>query len=483
MKKYILTLGLAAVTSLGFVSCEDSLNNQPFDSQDPQGVFATPAGFENAIRGVYSGFVGIDGEMYGSYLGGGSNILGDLLGDNLIISQTGRLTNKANHEWIYSANSTPFLYADCYKVIFRANAILDNIDRLSDGTFKDNMRGEALASRALALFDMVKMYGKIPTQSADANASLGVALQLTANAFDAPVRNTVAENYTSIIADLEMAKDLINTDNGVGRFNRNTVNGLLSRAYLYNGDMSNCITAANAVTANVTSFADFPGVWKDVSNSSEGVLSRIVLTSDDGVDIGTQYSQTSPSAGVKSEYVADFDFYNLYQNNDVRKGAYFQTSLFAGNNYNHIAKHFGKTGQTNNTVDHKVIRMAEVMLNKAEAYADPSVGNDALALQALDNVRSQRYSGFVSGGETGAALRDAIALERRLELAYEGHRFYDLKRTGQDVARSATNGDFADGTGTPAVGTLLSAGDFRFQLPIPQAAINANTNTEQNPGY
>lgn len=483
MKKYILTLGLAAVTSLGFVSCEDSLNNQPFDSQAPSQVFGTPSGFENAMRGVYSGFTGIDGQMYGSYLGGGSNILGDLLADNLIISQTGRLTNKANHEWIYSANSTPFLYADCYKVIFRANAILDNVHRLSDGSFKDNIQGEALTSRALAQFDMVRMYAKIPTQSADANASLGVAIQNTADAFSTPSRNTVAENYASIIADLEMAKDLINADNGLGRFNRNTVNGLLSRAYLYNGDMANCITAANAVTANVTTIGDFPGVWLDEPNPNEGVLSRLVLTTDDNVEIGTQYSQTSPTTGVKSEYVADFDFYNLFQANDIRLSTYFSTSEFAGNDYNHIAKYFGKTGQTNNTVDHKVIRMAEVMLNKAEAYAHPSVADDAAALIALDAVRSQRYAGFVSGGETGVALQNAIALERRLELAFEGHRFYDLKRTGQGVMRSATNGDLADGTGTPAVGTSLPAGDFRFQLPIPQDAINANTNTAQNPGY
>jgi hypothetical protein len=483
MKKYILTLGLAAITSLGFVSCEDSLDNQPFNSQDPSGVFANPAGFDNAMRGVYSGLVGIDNEMYGTYLGGGSNIWGDLLGDNLIISQTGRLTNKANYEWIYSANSTPFLYADAYKVIFRANAILNNIDNLSDGEFKDNIKGEALAIRALAQFDAMKMYAKIPTQSADANTSMGIAILTTADAFVSPARNTVAENYSSIIADLEMAKDLISADNGVGRFNKNTVNGILSRAHLYNGNMSACITAANAVTANVTTLADFPGIWKDVTNPNEGVLSRIVLTQDRGVDIGTEYSQTSPDAGIKSEYVATFDLFNLYQSTDVRKDAYFKTEIFAGNMYNHIAKHFGKTGQTNNYVDHKVIRMAEVMLNKAEAYAHSSVGDDASALAALDAVRSQRYTGFVSGGETGVALKTAIALERRLELAFEGHRFYDLKRTGQDVVRSATNGDFADGSGTPAVNALLSAGDYRFQLPIPQDAINANTNTQQNPGY
>lgn len=483
MKKYILTLGLAVATSIGFVSCEDSLNRQPFGDQAPESVFSSPAGFENAIRGVYSGFLGIDGDTYGTFMGSDYFILADVLGDNLIISQTGRLTRKSQFEWIYSANNTSFLYADAYKVTFRANAILDNIGNLSDGAFKDNMRGEALASRAIALFEVARTYAKIPTQSSDANASLGAAILTSADAFALPARSTVAETYTQIINDLEEAKTLINIDNGVGRFNLNTVNAFLSRAYLYNGDMTNVIASANAVSANVTSLADFPGVWKDVSNPSEGVLARLILDSENNVAIGTDYSQTSPTNGVKSEYVADFDFYNMYQNNDVRKGAYFSTSSFAGNNYNHIAKFFGKTGQTNNFVDAKVIRMAEVMLNKAEAYADPSVANDVLALAALDAVRSQRYTGFVSGGETGSALRDAIALERRLELAYEGHRFFDLKRTGQDVTRSTTNGDLADGTGAPAVGTLLSAGDDRFQLPIPQAEMDVNPNMVQNPGY
>jgi len=484
MKKYILTLGLAAVTSISFVSCEDSLDRQPFANRAPSDVFSNPAGFDNAMRGVYSGFTGIDNQMYGTYLGGDANILADVLSDNLIIAQNGRQTKKTMHEWIYSGNNTSFLYADAYKVMNRANAILDNTGNLSDGPFKSNITGEALASRAIAAFSLVKTYAKIPTQSADANASLGVAIQTTSDAFSLPTRATVAENYTAIIADLELAKTLINADNGVGRFNLNTVNAFLSRVYLYNGDMQNCITAANAVSSSVTTRDRFVSIWKDENSpAQEGVLSRLVLTTDDGVNIGTQYSQTSPTTGVRSEYAVDFDFYNLYQNSDFRKIAYFSTSVFGGDNYNHIAKYFGKGNNTDNTVDAKVIRMAEVMLNKAEAYADPSVGNDAAALVALDAVRSQRYTGFVSGNETGNGLKAAIALERRLELAFEGHRFYDLKRTAQDTVRSATNGEFADGTGTPAVGTLLTAGSFKFELPIPQGALDANPNMVQNPGY
>jgi hypothetical protein len=489
MKKYILKISLALAVSTGFIACEDSLTENPFSTSAPVQVFKDVAGFDNAMRGVYSGFVGRDGQMYGVYLGGDYNIDGDVLADNLILSTEGRLTKRSLFEWIYSANSTSFLYADGYKIIYRANAILENLDNLDEGPVKDNFAGEALMARSLAHFDVVRAYGKIPTQSADANASLGMSIQLSANAFDTPTRNTVGEVYTRIVSDLETAKTLINEDNGLGRFNKNAANALLSRVYLYMGEMQKCIDAANRVTGTVASIASFPDIWNDESN--DGVLAKLVISIDDGMDIGTEYSQSQilddnlpavPSnLSFRSEYVADFDFYNLYQTNDIRTTTYFYTSAFAGRQQNHIIKHLGKVGQNNNIVDHKTFRMAEVLLNKAEAQAALNLDADALA--TLDILRVNRYTGFNSPGESGQTLKDAIALERRLELAFEGHRFYDLKRTNQSVVRSAVNGDVADGSGTPAVSTSLPAGDFRFQLPIPQDALNVNENTEQNPGY
>jgi hypothetical protein len=487
MKNYIVKISLVLAMTTGFIACEDSLTENPYDSSAPSQVFKDVAGFNNALRGIYSGFAGIDGQMYGVYLGGAYNIDGDVLGDNLTISTEGRQTKRALFEWIYSANSTSFLYADGYKIIYRANILLANIDNLEDGAVKDNIKGEALMARAMAHFDVVRAYGKIPTQSADADAALGMSIQLTPNAFDVPARNTVEEVYTQIVADLEMAKTLMGASNGAGRFNSNAANALLSRVYLYMGDNDKVISSANAVSGNVASLANFPNVWNDTSN--DGVISKIELEQANDVAIGTQYSQSQIASNdpfplnlsIRSEYVADFDFYNLYQNNDVRKNTYFVTSIFAGKNFNHIIKHIGKPGQNNNIVDHKTFRMAEVVLNKAEALS--LEGQDAEALVALDELRAQRYTGFVSLGETGNALKEAIALERRLELAFEGHRFYDLKRKGLDVVRSATNGDEADGSGTAAASTLLSAGDFRFQLPIPQDAINVNELTEQNPGY
>jgi hypothetical protein len=119
-------------------------------------------------------------------------------------------------------------------------------------------------------------------------------------------------------------------------------------------------------------------------------------------------------------------------------------------------------------------------LNKAEAQYELGLETEALA--TLDELRAQRFTGFTSPGESGQALEDAIQFERRVELCFEGHRFFDLKRRGESVERS-DNGDIIDGSGTPAEVQTLAAGDFRFQFPIPVAEINANPNMVQNPGY
>ena len=126
-----------------------------------------------------------------------------------------------------------------------------------------------------------------------------------------------------------------------------------------------------------------------------------------------------------------------------------------------------------------MLRIEEVYLNKAEAEYNLSGGG----LASLNKIRSNRYSAFVSTNETGQALYNAIMLERRLELAFEMDRYYTLKRLNLPVVRSATDGQFADGTGVPAEFTNLPAGDFRWQFPIPQDEIDINSNLQQNLGY
>jgi hypothetical protein len=255
------------------------------------------------------------------------------------------------------------------------------------------------------------------------------------------------------------------------------VNGVLANVYLHMGDMPAAITAANKVSTSVASRAQFTGVWND--SEKAGVI--FGLRNDDvtSVGLGVAYSQTA--GGIKSEYVPDFAFYSLYSADDIRTTAYFETSEFEGNLYNHVLKWYSSTIATSlGNVDAKIIRASEVMLIKAEAYA--AQNQDGPALAALDAVRSQRYNGFTSGGETGSALSEAIQLERRLELAFEGVRFTDLKRFGLGVERSSF-GHLSDGTGVSADVLTLPAGDHRFNMPISISELNRNVNMVQSPGY
>jgi len=457
---------------LSLTSCEKDLDTVPFDAIDAASGINNADDVEKTLLGAYGRLNGTN------YYGGQFLARPDILSDNLILSPQGRLSNKTTFEWRYTPNNTWGVFTECYRVIFSANLVLENVDK-AEG-LAANLGGEALALRALAHFDALRVHSMFPGQS----GTLGMPYITETDPLVLPARETIASNYTSIVADLKIAAAQINITNGVGRLNKAAVFGLLSRVYLYMGDWVNANDAANnaisASTTDVASITEFPLVWKDASR--EGVLFLIRNTTADGISVGVPYSQTGPT-GTKSEYVIDYDFYQKFAETDVRKSAYIITSDFEGDEYNHINKYLGRLTGDANVVDMKVIRMAEVYLNKAEALAASS-GSDADALAALNKVRSNRIVGFVSPGETGAALKDAIKLERRLELAFEGHRFFDIKRWGEAVSRS-DYGEFSDGSGTPAVFQTLPAGDHRFELPIPQSEMNVNPNLEgqQNPGY
>jgi len=470
--KSILFLFVAGVLT----SCDDELDQVPFDSFGTQFAFTTAADFENGIRGSYSAL------NFGGYYGGAYLSVPDVLADNVTLSQAGRMTQRATHEWTYNAsNAFRGTYQACYTVIYRANQVLQFIDAF-EGNNKDNITGEALALRAMAHFDLVRLFGQIPTQSSGANGSLGVVYRTTPDPIAQDPRVTVGASYDNIVADLETARGLINATNPVGRLNRDGVNTLLSRAYLYMGRNQDAADAAARVGTQVAPRSSVVGVWTD--ENQDGLVFYIP-NENTGLDnnIGVQWSQGRPTALIP-EYVASYELDQLYDaGNDIRKEAYIfdgMTPGASGQPVNGIKKLLGRGTGFNGLVDIKILRAAEARLNRAEALNN--LGQDGDALAALNAVRSRRYETQPSNGETGTALRDAIRLERRLEFAFEYKRFFDIKRYGESVTR-ANFGDLEGGAGSPSADLTLEAGNFRFQLPISQASLIVNPNLQQNPGY
>lgn len=469
--KYIIPLMLAVV----FSSCSDELEQLPFDAIATDIALETPADFENALKGMY---VGMRSDGYYGASSGAPSIyfIPDVISDDVIINNNGRRSRETFYDWRYDEDdSSETFWLAAYRVVQRANFILENIDKLSGDT-RNAIEGEALAARAVAHYDLVKLYADSPANTN--GGTLGVPYIVSTDAAQKPTRNTLDDTYANIMDDLNSAASLMDgLVQGVGRIDANVVRAYMTRINLFMGNDSGVISSANSVTGSVASMANFSNVWKDASN--EGVLFKLVVTEPDNVNIGVAWLQESPD-GIRSEYNVDKALYDLYQDNDVRKDVYFETSAFAGVDYNHIVKYRGRLTGNANEVDAKVLRYEEVLLSKAEAQYNS--GDQSGALSSLDELRAERYTGFTSPGETGQALADAIALERRLELAFEGVRFFDLKRKGLAITRS-TFGDQADGTGFPAEFFTLTAGDHRFNMAIGQAEMAANTNMEQNPGY
>lgn len=488
MKNNIKLLTLLFL-SLAFTACDDEINDlEPFTQGNPATFFNSVSSFQNGVDGIYSQF-------YNYYASTGSGMQGipDILSDNVNLAQTGRKSNEIYFDWEYVAGTggaIPLYWSEAYEAVNAANLIIGQIDNLPDGDAKDNILGQALAARAFAHFDLVRTYGKIPTQSADAGSSLGIVYVKvedgdTGDPFAQPSRETVASNYTEIIGDLETASSLIGTNNGEGRFDRDAVYAILSRVYLYNGEYQKVIDAANQVAEPIATAEQLPGVYTD-SNNAGVIVEFSVNTSSESrfANVGVLYSQSNSSSTI-SEYVIDFGFLNSIDTTDVRRDVLVFDATNAGNDYNAIKKFLGETGQVNGRVDIKVLRKAEVVLNKAEAEYRLSMEDEAL--NTLNTLREKRFSTF--GGEdnedfneSGSDLLDAILFNRRVELAFEGHRFFDIKRMGNAITRTNA-GDLADGSGTPPQDLVLPAGDFRFLFPIPQAEINANSNMEQNSGY
>ncbi len=477
MKKIIYKITVFALVIGGFTSCDSELDQIPFDELATSQAYITVADFDNAARGIYSTLTA--GSLYGGSDAGGMLDAPDILADNVTFAQKGRGTRRTLHNWQYSASSEPMsgLYQNAYTMIFRANTLLEQSANF-EGDNKDQVVAEAKALRALGHMNVASFFAKIPTQSADANSSLGVAYVTTADFSIEPARVSVGETYNMIVQDLKDALEGIPDAADAGRLNKDGVNILLSRAYLYMGQWQNAIDAANDVTKPVAPLNKVVGVWEDVSK--DGVVFWIDVDPP-GLDItpGVTWSQFGVNTLVP-EYVVSYPFYQLFADDDIRKDAY----TFQGRNgafkFNAIKKLFAREGGANpGRVDIKILRAAEAKLNIAEA--EYNLGHEEAARIALDAVRSKRYVTPPSG-ETGVALRDAIRLERRLEFAFESQRFFDLKRWGLPVERGGF-GDLQDGSGTPSDAQNLAADANQFQLPIAQTALDLNPNLAQNPGY
>lgn len=452
MKKIFIIIGLF----LTLYSCEDFLDREPIDFSTENKLYTDLDGLNGAVIGVYDALQ--QSQQYGDRF----LILMEKRGDNVQDDNSG--ANGGVSYEIETFTETPSnkhledSWTSIYKTIDRCNKILQSVDnvKMTDDQ-KTKIVGQASFVRALSYFNLVRLWGEVPVIK---------TTQTVAEARENK-RDEVSLVYQTIIDDLIAAKNLPASwpDSERGRATSYAAQALLAKVYLYQKEYAK---VASELSPIVTAIKDGSKIGLVPMNKT---FPNDLKTSKD-ILFAVQYLK-----GGVGESVAQNSRYRNNDNNsiitlpqsefedgDIRK------ALVAPTGSGQRPGKFNAPATNNETsADFPVMRCAEVMLMYAEALNEQSPAPTQEALDALNAVRTNANlaAQTLTDYPDKDSFRQAIYKERRLELALECDRWFDIVRTGQ----------------LATIYPLIKP--FRVLYPVPQAQIeNVNNNTGwQNEGY
>jgi starch-binding outer membrane protein, SusD/RagB family len=481
MKTKILNIATLILFALMILSCEDFLDKTPVsqgiaveNTAADSLVYKTAGDVEAALNGVYADFKN-EYFMLDMFLNGDAQSDDAYAGaDNPDIFQIDDyelLATNANvsRDWAY-----------LYSMIGKANRVINNVDLVPDASLsegrRDEIKGEASFIRAFANFDLVRLFGDVPLVTQEVKSISAANLeQIYPLLF--PARVSAEEVYDQIIADLEFALGTVRTtapDKGYATVG--AVNALLAKVYATRQphDWNKVKEHCDAVIAlGYTLLPEYDQLWDNAhENSSESIF-----------EINCYNWETGGNWGVFMFYGDDWKKFNIPSNDLVqafdaegdviRKNSSIAFLDVTGKwtdehwpaaNYPFINKYRDFSGAQNFII----YRLADILLLKAEALNE--LNDVEGAAELVDQIRA-RVDLEPTTAATQADMRLAIEKERRLELAFEGHRWFDLKRT--DRAIEVIN----------SLGLGYQLTETKLIWPIPQAERDRNLLLTQNPGY
>lgn len=486
-----------AVALMILAGCSKILDKQPVTQivtpNDSTTISATDA--ENLIAGTYTTYKGYD---FGLEFNAFDRIVnGDVQADNayaggdntdnisIDLFKTNSLNGNVSRDW-----------RDAYGIIGRTNITLDQVQKSVDPALSANRKneilGEARFMRAFTYFDLVRLYGRVPLLLTPANTKTAEDLL---NSTIVP-QSSVDSVYDAILNDLWFAKSTVR-DAGASpsKFivSKGAVNATLAKVYasMPVPNWDSVLYYCNQVIPHYSLVPDYNFLWdNNHKNNSEAIWEINYF----GYGAGDQIGNWIPSINVggsignyegggwkkfnqpSNDLVNDF----VAENDNVRLNASITFVDITGqwidknwpsNHYPFLTKYNDPADGTN---DIYMIRLADILLLKAEALVKKADIPGALDL--VNQVRAR--VGLTPKTASGADEADnIIANERRLELAFEGHRWFDLVRTGKAI--QVMNAQ-KDGSGASL---NYDVQPFELIFPIPQAQIDLNPLLTQNPDY
>ncbi len=484
--------GMKNIVSMAFLSCVmlTSCGNkwletaQPSTSTESSEAIKSPSQASYAINGIYDIMRGYE------YYGARMTYYGDVTGEDMLANGD---TKRAASYYLFEFNkdNTPSsLWYQPYRVIRNANSVLAYTNSVPASEMTDMLRdikGQALTMRAMAHFDLVKVFGT--PYSVDQGASLGVPIETEKHEFASkPSRNTVKEVFAQVIADLRAADSLLSSAKNDGKLNRFAAQQLLARAYLYTGDDVKAFSTATTLIKNAESAGSSKkGQYQLWKNEEYGTVWSKDFTSEILFQLSVSKVENGPGkegignllwrSGYNDIILSD-DYMNLL--NADPKDVRLQTiTKYTSKqvDYYYLNKYPGNAAENENPefADIPILRLSEAYLIAAEAAV--KLGDNNSALHYLNAIVSRANPEQTL---SGAVNLDRVMEERRRELVGEGHRLFDAMRNNLRIERK----------GKAHVSPLLRPETksfdrtyFKTVMAIPRREIDVNPNIVQNAGY
>ena len=496
-----------AILAASLSSCvNDWLDVAPSDGTDADAALTSSSDLDAARTGMYKALKGNSSLV--DYYGQQFFVYGDVhAGDDYQYNNLGG-SNRASFyydmnyqtasEFTSSTSSSNVAWKSPYIVIGRANRIIAAAEggALSDAAEAkatiDQYAAEAKVLRALAHFDLVRIYGKPYTE--DQGASLGVPLVtevLESNA--KPARSTVAEVYTQVVKDLTEAisSNALATETKPGYVSVWGAKAILSRVYLNMGDYANALSVAEDIIKNSgaalwTRDQYFKAWDASTPNESEFLFRLNVAGSTDNNDLNG-IGNLQQREGYK-EMVATKKFVDMLTSDpkDVRNDMFLPATAAKevatyGTNKVFLNKLRGQGGNLRNVTIVPIIRLSEVYLTAAEcAFRN---NDKTKAVEYLNDLVKNRTTTVASLATVDNITLDRILIERRKELIGEGQRYFDALRNNETITRYTSEADKGWHKTLSKEAQSFNRDYFKAIAAIPQAEINANPNIKQNTGY
>lgn len=478
MKK-ISTIISCCVLSLGiaFSGCEKLLDVDPKQSIDSNTALESPEAIKAALNSIYA------------YLRQESQYGRDLIAIPEVLADNTNHTNNPTDLYAHFRNQPGAhmgIWGSSYSAINEINNILkvlENPPASVPQELAETVAGQAYFLRALYYHNMSKIYGYDPGANVPevdyGSVPVITDYVLGSDQITYPARAPVSTVYELIYDDLTLASTLlqgkvVNGSHPEYYASEAAAYALFSRVALYNEDYDEVVTKAtdalNMVASKFMTRSSYISGWRQMK-LPESIFEVVFHLGDHPDPVNTSLRATFTSRislgatafSNRGNVVVAPELLALYSAADVRREL-FINGVGRNASRTEITKYLSRSGANHDNVP--VIRVSEVILNRAEAYA--YLNMDDLARDDVNQIRERAGLSPLSSAVVGNALKNEIATQRRLELAFEGHRFFDLKRRGQGITKSIGNVQFFES---------------RILAPIPYSEVQLNTNLQQNFGF